>query len=56
MQVYNREGKILHELKSERMNTYCPVIAVHPKKLLIVGGNGSGKIHVFAPCHNLKEI
>lgn len=48
IQVYNCAGHVLHNLMSTDMTTYCPVIEVHPTQAIYVGGNGSGRLHIFS--------
>ncbi|XP_015365077.1 PREDICTED: WD repeat-containing protein 76-like [Diuraphis noxia] len=48
IQVYNSAGHVLHILQSTDMTTYCPVIEVHPTQAIYVGGNGSGRLHIFS--------
>lgn len=56
MQVYSEKGVLVRELRSDAMNTVCSVITVHPTKPIIVGGNGSGKVHIYSPFRNLSDI
>ncbi|XP_026811576.1 WD repeat-containing protein 76-like [Rhopalosiphum maidis] len=48
IQVYNCSGNVLHNLTATEMTTYCPVIEVHPTQAIYVGGNGSGRLHIFS--------
>ncbi|XP_050435279.1 WD repeat-containing protein 76-like [Adelges cooleyi] len=49
MQVYDSKGALLHALIADDvMTTYCPVIEVHPSQAIYVGGNASGKLHIFS--------
>ncbi|XP_025195814.1 WD repeat-containing protein 76-like [Melanaphis sacchari] len=48
IQIYNSAGNVLHSLISTDMTTYCPVIEVHPTQAIYVGGNGSGRLHIFS--------
>lgn len=48
MQIYCSDGNLLHNLISENVTTYCPVIEVHPTQAIYVGGNASGRLHVFS--------
>lgn len=48
IQVYNCAGHELHNLISTNMTTYCPVIEVHPTQAIYVGGNASGRLHIFS--------
>lgn len=54
-QLCHVEGKYLHNFTSDNMTTHCPVITVHPKLPLFVGGNSSGRIHVFSPHKELAN-
>lgn len=47
IQIYNVEGKLVGELKDEKLTTITSLIAVHPTRALIVGGNSSGKVFAF---------
>ncbi|XP_050548765.1 WD repeat-containing protein 76-like [Daktulosphaira vitifoliae] len=48
IQVYDFKGKLLHTLISEDyLTTYVPVIEVHPSQAIYVGGNASGRLHIF---------
>lgn len=48
LQIYHSDGNLLHTLISDRMTTYCPVIEVHPTQAIYVGGNSSGRLHIFS--------
>lgn len=48
IQVYNCAGHVLHNLMNPNMSTYCSVIEVHPTQAIYVGGNGSGRLHIFS--------
>lgn len=48
IQIYCSDGNLLHNLISQNMTTYCPVIEVHPTQAIYVGGNSSGKLHIFS--------
>jgi len=48
IQVYSSTGHVLHNLMSTDMTTYCPVIEVHPTQAIYVGGNASGRLHIFS--------
>lgn len=47
IEVYHEE-KLLHSFRdSEYLGTVCSINAVHPSRSLLVGGNASGRLHVF---------
>lgn len=56
MQAYSEKGIAVREFRSDALVTVNSVISVHPTKPIIVGGNGSGKIHVFSPFRDLSDI
>lgn len=48
MEIYSSDGTLLHNLVDVNMTTYCPVIEVHPTQAIYVGGNSSGRIHIYS--------
>lgn len=36
------------------MSTYCPVIEVHPTQAIYVGGNATGRLHIFSTEEQFK--
>jgi len=55
LQIYRADGSLLHNLQqSVSFNTYCPVIEVHPTQAIYVGGNSSGRIHIFSTKKQLQ--
>lgn len=44
----------MHNLISENMSTYCPVIEVHPTQAIYVGGNATGRLHIFSTEEQFK--
>lgn len=49
MEIYRSDGTLLHNLIDEvHMNTYCTVIEAHPTQAIYVGGNASGRIHIYS--------
>lgn len=47
MQIYCADGSLLHNLTDSNITTYNPVIEAHPTQAIYVGGNGTGRLHVF---------
>ncbi|XP_071795385.1 WD repeat-containing protein 76-like isoform X1 [Asterias amurensis] len=48
IQVYGEGGTLLHTLMDEEsLGSVCSINACHPTRDIIVGGNSSGKLHVF---------
>lgn len=56
IQIYRRNGKMINELVAPEMSTYSPVVVAHPTQPIIVGGNGSGKVHIFSPYSSLTDM
>ena len=44
--VYNVDGKHF-AMKGEDLGSVCSIVKVHPTQDIIVGGNSSGRVHVF---------
>ncbi|KAG8440834.1 hypothetical protein GDO86_006535 [Hymenochirus boettgeri] len=48
IEVYHESGKLLHSFwDSEYLGSVCSINAFHPTRYLMVGGNSSGRLHVF---------
>ncbi|KAE8618631.1 hypothetical protein XENTR_v10009432 [Xenopus tropicalis] len=48
IEVYNESGKLVHSFwDSEHLGSVCSINAMHPTRNLVVGGNSSGRLHVF---------
>ncbi|XP_061181580.1 WD repeat-containing protein 76-like [Saccostrea echinata] len=48
IQVYDSEGKILRNLTDpDSLGSVCSLNAFHPTRNVLVGGNSSGRLHVF---------
>ncbi|NP_001090070.1 WD repeat-containing protein 76 [Xenopus laevis] len=48
IEVYNESGKLEHSFwDSEHLGSVCSINAMHPTRNLLVGGNSSGRLHVF---------
>ena len=45
--VFNDQGQPLGPLKGDDLASICSIIAVHPTLDVVVGGNSSGRVHVF---------
>ncbi|VVC43138.1 Hypothetical protein CINCED_3A001417 [Cinara cedri] len=49
IEMYSSSGILLHNLiDKDYMTTYCPVIEAHPTQAIYVGGNSSGRIHIYS--------
>uniref|UniRef100_A0A3P9IKR3 WD repeat-containing protein 76 n=1 Tax=Oryzias latipes TaxID=8090 RepID=A0A3P9IKR3_ORYLA len=49
VQVFHESGRLLHSfMDSENLNTVLSVTAFHPTRNAVLGGNASGRLHVFA--------
>ncbi|KAG9331727.1 hypothetical protein JZ751_017292 [Albula glossodonta] len=50
VQVYHESGEQLRVLEdAELLTTVCSVTAFHPSRAALLGGNASGRLHVFTP-------
>ncbi|XP_026234842.1 WD repeat-containing protein 76 isoform X1 [Anabas testudineus] len=48
VQVFHETGQLQHTFTDdENLNTVLPVVAFHPTKNALLGGNSSGRLHVF---------
>uniref|UniRef100_A0A3B4A0I0 WD repeat-containing protein 76 n=1 Tax=Periophthalmus magnuspinnatus TaxID=409849 RepID=A0A3B4A0I0_9GOBI len=49
VQVYHESGQLLHTFSDEEnLCTVQSVVAFHPTRSVLMGGNSSGRLHVFA--------
>ncbi|XP_024911338.1 WD repeat-containing protein 76 [Cynoglossus semilaevis] len=49
VQVFHQSGELLHSFRdSENLSTVLSVTAFHPTRSALVGGNSSGRLHVFS--------
>lgn len=48
LQVFHESGRKQHTLTDEEnLSTVLPVTAFHPTRNALLGGNSSGRLHVF---------
>lgn len=48
IEVYQDTGKLLHSFYNiDCLGSVCSINVVHPSKNILVGGNSSGRLHVF---------
>lgn len=47
MDVFNDQGQQLAALKGEDLASVCSIVKLHPTQNIVVGGNSSGRVHVF---------
>ncbi|NWS33033.1 WDR76 protein, partial [Polioptila caerulea] len=48
MQVFQDTGKLLHSFSNvDCLSSVCSIIVAHPSQNIVVGGNSSGRLHVF---------
>ncbi|XP_018416861.1 PREDICTED: WD repeat-containing protein 76 [Nanorana parkeri] len=48
IQVFHEDGNLVHVLwDAENLNSVCSINAIHPTRNIVVGGNSSGRLHVF---------
>lgn len=48
IQVFQDTGTLLHSFCSEDyLTSVCSINVVHPSQNILVGGNSSGRLHVF---------
>lgn len=48
VQVYHESGQLVHTFRDDNLTTVQSVVAFHPTQPLLMGGNASGRLHVFA--------
>jgi len=48
IEVYQDTGKLLHSFYNpDCLGSVCSINVVHPSRNILVGGNSSGRLHVF---------
>lgn len=48
IEVFQDTGKLLHSFYNlDCLSSVCSINVVHPSKNILVGGNSSGRLHVF---------
>lgn len=48
IQAFHATGELVHSFSSEdHLNSVCSINSWHPTRYLVVGGNSSGRLHVF---------
>ncbi|XP_016156289.1 PREDICTED: WD repeat-containing protein 76 [Ficedula albicollis] len=47
IQVFQDTGSLLHSYMGECLTSVCSINVVHPSQSILVGGNSSGRLHVF---------
>jgi len=50
MEVWRVEGdqmRMEKALRGDQLGSVCSVVAMHPNKMVVIGGNSSGAVHVF---------
>ncbi|NXC92008.1 WDR76 protein, partial [Cercotrichas coryphoeus] len=47
IQVFQDTGALLHSYSAECLTSVCSINVVHPRQNILVGGNSSGRLHVF---------
>lgn len=46
--VYHESGRLLQSLQNQdHLTTVCSITAFHPNRHALLGGNSSGRLHVF---------
>ncbi|XP_074863421.1 WD repeat-containing protein 76 isoform X2 [Carettochelys insculpta] len=51
IEIFQATGEQLHSFYNEDyLGSVCSINAVHPTKNILVGGNSSGRLHVFKDC------
>lgn len=49
MQVFNENGQLQHSfMDAENLTTVMSVTSFHPTRNALLGGNASGRLHVFS--------
>lgn len=48
VEVYHESGQLLHTFRDENLTTVQSVVAFHPTRPVLLGGNASGRLHVFS--------
>lgn len=47
IEAFSDTGKPYPSLKGDALSTICPIVKCHPSQEIVVGGNSSGRAHVF---------
>ncbi|KAH8034848.1 hypothetical protein HPB51_003135 [Rhipicephalus microplus] len=47
IEVYSSSGSLLYKFMGEGLASVCSIVEVHPERIVIAGGNSSGKLHVL---------
>ncbi|ROJ33191.1 WD repeat-containing protein 76 [Anabarilius grahami] len=48
IQVYHESGRLLHTFRDmDHLTTVCSITAFHPSRNTLLGGNSSGRLHIF---------
>uniref|UniRef100_A0A9J8BCH1 WD repeat-containing protein 76 n=1 Tax=Cyprinus carpio carpio TaxID=630221 RepID=A0A9J8BCH1_CYPCA len=48
IQVYHESGRLLHTFRNmDHLTTVCSITAFHPNRNILLGGNSSGRLHIF---------
>ncbi|XP_048040263.1 WD repeat-containing protein 76 isoform X1 [Megalobrama amblycephala] len=51
IQVYHESGRLLHTFRNmDHLTTVCSITAFHPSRNALLGGNSSGRLHIFTDC------
>ncbi|XP_021263204.1 WD repeat-containing protein 76 [Numida meleagris] len=47
IEVFQDTGALLHAFSAESLGSVCSINAFHPTRNVLVGGNSSGRLHIF---------
>lgn len=47
IEVYSNHGALLYKLMSESIASVSSLVDVHPERLIVAGGNSSGRVQIF---------
>lgn len=47
IEVYHEDGNLVDYFWDENLNSVCSINIMHPTRSILVGGNSSGRLHVF---------
>lgn len=47
IEVYSSSGTLLYKIMGEGIASVCSLVECHPERLVIAGGNSSGRLHVL---------
>ncbi|XP_073693638.1 WD repeat-containing protein 76 [Garra rufa] len=51
IKVYHESGLCLHTFQNmDHLTTVCSITAFHPSRNILLGGNSSGRLHIFTDC------